>query len=67
VIRRAMALVLLASGLKLLSVSTTITAIVLVACLVLGPLAWMAARRRHGLPALQRQYGVLRRANHQYP
>jgi len=50
-VRRALALVLLASGLKLLGVSTPVTATVLAACLMLGPLAWMAARRRHGLPA----------------
>ena len=48
-IRRALALVLLASGLKLLGVSTPVTAVVLVAALVLGPLVWMEARRRHGL------------------
>jgi len=53
-IRRALALVLLASGLKLLGVSTPVTAVVLVAALVLGPLMWMEARRRHGLPALGR-------------
>jgi uncharacterized membrane protein YfcA len=51
-IRRALALVLLASGLKLLGVTTSVTAVVLVACVVLGPLAWMGARCRHGLPAL---------------
>jgi len=50
-VRRALALVLLASGLKLLGVSTPVTATVLAVCLVLGQLAWMAARRRHGLPA----------------
>jgi uncharacterized membrane protein YfcA len=50
-VRRALALVLLASGLKLLGVTTSVTAVVLVACVVLGPLAWMGARRRHGLPA----------------
>lgn len=49
-IRRALALVLLASGLKLLGVSTPVTAIVIVACLVIGPLAWMAARKQNGLP-----------------
>ena len=53
-IRRALALVLLASGLKLLDVATPLVVAALVACLVLGPLAWMAARRRHGLPALRR-------------
>jgi len=50
-VRRALALVLLASGLKLLGVSTPVTAVVLVACLVVGPVAWMVARRRNGLPA----------------
>jgi uncharacterized membrane protein YfcA len=48
-IRRALAFVLLASGLKLLGVSTAITAIALVVALVLGPLGWMAVRKRHGL------------------
>ncbi len=41
---------LLASGLKLLGVSTPVTAIALVAALLVGPLVWMLARRRHGLP-----------------
>jgi len=54
-IRRALALVLLASGLKLLGVSTSVTVVVLVACVVLGPVAWMGARRRNGLPAMRRQ------------
>lgn len=45
-IRRALALVLLASGLKLLGVTTTVTAVVMVTCIILGPLAWMGARRR---------------------
>jgi uncharacterized membrane protein YfcA len=57
-IRRALALVLLASGLKLLGVTTNVTAVVLVACVVLGPLAWMGARRRHGLPALRHQRSI---------
>jgi uncharacterized membrane protein YfcA len=57
-IRRALALVLLASGLKLLGVPTTVTAVVLVACVILGPLAWMGARRQHGLPALRRQRSI---------
>ena len=54
-IRRLLALVLLASGLKLLGVATSVTAVVLVTCVILGPLAWMGARRQHGLPALRRQ------------
>lgn len=55
VIRRALALVLLASGLKLLGVSTPVTAIVIVACLFAGPVMWMVARRRNGLPAMRRR------------
>jgi uncharacterized membrane protein YfcA len=53
-IRRALALVLLASGLKLLEVSTPITAVVIIAFLAVGPFVWMAIRRHHGLPALAR-------------
>lgn len=53
-IRRALAVVLLASGLKLLGVSTPVTVAVLVGCVLLGPPAWMLARRYHGLPALRR-------------
>jgi uncharacterized membrane protein YfcA len=48
-IRRALALILLASGLKLLGVSAGVTAVVLVLSIVVGPLVWMAARRLHGL------------------
>lgn len=57
-IRRALALVLLASGLKLLGVSTPVTALVLVACLLLGPLAWMLARRTNGLSAVRHRAAV---------
>ncbi|PZS22806.1 MAG: sulfite exporter TauE/SafE family protein [Pseudonocardiales bacterium] len=58
-IRRALAVVLLASGLKLLGVATTVTVVVLMASIILGPLAWMGARRRHGLPALRNQSNLL--------
>jgi uncharacterized membrane protein YfcA len=51
-IRRALAFVLLASGLKLLDVSNTITVAILGVTLVAGPVLWMLARRRLGLPAL---------------
>ena len=51
-IRRALALVLLASALKLLDVPNTWTVAVLVVAVVVGPLLWMLARRRLGLPAL---------------
>jgi uncharacterized membrane protein YfcA len=51
VVRRALALVLIASGLKLLNASNgqLLAALVLVG--VAGPLLWMAARRAVGLPA----------------
>jgi uncharacterized protein len=51
-IRRALAFVLLASALKLLDVSNTVTITVLCVTLVAAPLLWMLARRRLGLPAL---------------
>lgn len=54
-VRRALSLVLLASGLKLLDMSTPATAVVVLGCLVLGPLAWAAARRYNGLPGLRRR------------
>jgi len=54
VVRRALALVLLASGLKLLGMSTIGLALVLLAVVVVGPLVWMSVRRRHGLPSLAR-------------
>lgn len=51
-IRRALAFVLLASGLKMLDVSNQTTVVILILALLLAPLAWMLLRRRHGLPAL---------------
>jgi uncharacterized protein len=51
-IRRALAFVLLASALKLLTFSTTHTGEILGAALLLAPLAWMGARRHYGFPAL---------------
>ena len=53
-IRRALALVLLASGLKLLGLGNVAMVVTLGAVMVLGPLLWMLARRRHGLPARSR-------------
>lgn len=53
-VRRALMLVLLASGLQMLDVSVTLTAVLVLSALVLGPLTWMWARTRHGLPALAR-------------
>lgn len=52
VVRRALALVLLASGLKLLDVSTMATAVVLIVVVVGGSVAWMAVRRSYGFPAV---------------
>src|SRR4051794_18594866 len=51
-IRRALAFVLLASALKLLGVTTTATAVVLGAVVVLAGPVWMSLRRAHGFPAL---------------
>lgn len=51
-IRRALAFVLLASALKLFGVPSLTTGLILVALVVLAPIAWMALRRRHGFSAL---------------
>jgi uncharacterized membrane protein YfcA len=53
-VRRALALVLLASGLKLLNLPDVAMVSVLGAVVVVGPLLWMHARARHGLPARAR-------------
>jgi hypothetical protein len=53
-VRRALALVLLASALKLLELGNTAMVIILGVVVVVGPLLWMAARARHGLPARSR-------------
>jgi len=50
-VRRALALVLLATGLKLLDVSTPVLGAVLAAVVLAGPPLWMWARMRKGLPA----------------
>jgi uncharacterized protein len=54
-VRRALAFVLLASGLKLLHVSTAHTGIILLLVALIAPLLWMLVRRRHGYPALARR------------
>ncbi|HEU0102882.1 MAG TPA: sulfite exporter TauE/SafE family protein [Mycobacteriales bacterium] len=54
VIRRALVLVLTASGLKLLGVDTVVLGYILLGCCLVAPLAWAWVRRRHGLPALAR-------------
>jgi uncharacterized membrane protein YfcA len=51
-VRRALAFVLLASALKLLGVSTPITAVVLVLALLVAPPMWMLVRRHYGFPAI---------------
>ena len=54
IIRRALTLVLLASGLKLVGVGTTALAWILLVTIVVGSLSWMQVRRSYGLPALSR-------------
>ena len=49
-VRRALALVLLASGLKLLGLPDPAMVAVLAVVVVVGPLLWMRARASHGLP-----------------
>lgn len=51
-VRRALAFVLLASGLKMLGVPDLPAAVALAIMLVGAPVVWMQIRRRHGLPAL---------------
>ncbi|CAN5704305.1 sulfite exporter TauE/SafE family protein [soil metagenome] len=53
-VRRALALVLLASGLKLLGVSNVALGWTLLAVLLLGPPLWAWVRFNHGLPPLAR-------------
>jgi uncharacterized membrane protein YfcA len=52
IIRRALVLVLVASGLKLVGASNTLAACLLIALVVLGPIVWAWARHRAGLPWL---------------
>jgi len=66
IVRRALVLVLFASGLKLLGLGTTALAWALVAVVVVGPAAWAVMRQRHGLaPLASRQRRALpRQARH---
>ncbi len=50
VIRRALVLVLVASGLKLVGLSTQASGAILLTGVVLGPVVWAYARRRNGVP-----------------
>ncbi len=54
IVRRALGFVLLASALKLLSVDSFQTGVILVVVALLAGPAWMLLRRRHGFPALPR-------------
>ena len=49
-VRRALALVLLASALKLLGLPDVAMVVTLGVVILIGPLLWMVARSRHGLP-----------------
>jgi uncharacterized protein len=56
-VHRALGFVLLASALKVLDVSTTVTGIILGAVVIFAPFLWMMVRRRHGFPALASRGG----------
>jgi uncharacterized protein len=66
-VRRALALVLLASGLKLLGLGDTAMVATLAAVIVVGPLLWMWARARHGLPPRTRIITTLWRRRRNAP
>jgi uncharacterized membrane protein YfcA len=53
-VRRALAFVLMASGLKLLGLGNVGMLVAVAAVLALGPVVWMGIRVSHGLPALAR-------------
>jgi uncharacterized membrane protein YfcA len=61
-VRRALAIVLLASGSKLLGASTGMVLVIVVAALVGGVAAWAWVRARHGEAPLARQQRRRRRA-----
>ena len=52
--RRGIAIVLLLTGLAMLTVPPTWVGVTGVAAVLLGPLAWAAVRRAHGRPAFDR-------------
>lgn len=52
-IRRALVLVLVASGLKLVGVPTALTGVLLLVLVVVGPVLWILARRANGLGGLR--------------
>lgn len=51
-VRRALAFVLLASGLALVGVPNVVIGAVLIVIALAGPVIWMVVRMRHGFPAL---------------
>jgi len=57
-VRRALAVVLLASGLKLLGVATGALVVIVVVAVAGGTLAWMGVRRLRGLSPLARREAV---------
>jgi hypothetical protein len=61
-VRRALAVVLLASGVKLLGASTALVLVIVAAALVGGAAAWAWVRVRHGEAPLARQQRRRRRA-----
>jgi uncharacterized protein len=63
IIRRALALVLFASGLTMLGVPDMTLGIIVAVVVVVGPLLWMGARVRHGQPALARHGRRTKRAD----
>jgi len=65
IVRRALAFVLLASGLKLLDVPNAPTALILSSFAVGGSLVWMQIRRRRGFPALATVEARQRRARNE--
>ena len=62
IVRRALVLVLVASGLKLLGVDTIVLGYVLLGFCVVAPLTWAYIRSSHGLPPLARHEIAARRA-----
>ncbi|MBF0817519.1 sulfite exporter TauE/SafE family protein [Microbacterium paludicola] len=62
-VRRALAVVLLAAGLKLLNVDNVTVLVAAVAAVVAGTFGWMALRRTHGLPITLRHERRLRESS----
>lgn len=68
IVRRALALVLLAAGLKMLNVSNEWTLGLVVAAFLLGTLGWMLVRTRHGLrPTFREEKRVQASTHKEHP